>query len=97
MKCKCCSYPLNMSQHIEKNGMFYKSCPECSRFNSEHVYYTLDAFGNINVPVLGTQSWCISCRRKAEIERKTAVGIMLEPNYSRTYFVEKLKCSQLIN
>ncbi|PSU23798.1 hypothetical protein CTM84_02510 [Photobacterium kishitanii] len=97
MKCLCCPQPLRTSLSAQKNGTYYKSCPECSDFDSEHVFYPLEAFGNRDVLGTEIQSWCISCRIRAESERKIALDLIRAPNYTRVYVFEKLKCRQLLN
>lgn len=63
MFCKCCGKPLRDAISWGE----YKSCPNCSRMQGEHVFYRRDDFGYTekreteNNPE-GIQSWCARCR-----------------------------------
>ena len=65
--CPHCDEPLNDSQ--DEQG--WKSCPECSVDNGEHVFRPLSDFGHTETRGTGhepdgVQSWCSSCRGRGE-------------------------------
>lgn len=65
--CPHCGEPLNESQ--DEQG--WKSCPQCSVENGEHVFRPLSDFGHTEARGTGhepdgVQSWCSSCRDRGE-------------------------------
>ncbi len=67
-KCDFCGNPLTEAQYLLFNDNVYKSCPDCSKQNGEHIHYFCpDFFGTtpkrvtVNNP-MGLQSHCVKCR-----------------------------------
>ncbi len=71
MKCLCCPQPLRTSR-CKKMVLTINLALSAQILILEHVFYPLEAFGNRDVLGTEIQSWCISCRRRAESERKIA-------------------------
>lgn len=68
MNCDFCGKPLSEAQYLLVGDIVYKSCPNCSVENKEHIYYFCpESFGSttkritLNNP-MGLQSYCAKCR-----------------------------------
>ena len=70
VKCDFCGNSLSDSQYLLLNNKVYKSCPECSQKNKQHIHYFCpDAFGTTKARIssnspIGIQSQCAKCRSK---------------------------------
>ena len=71
-KCENCNRALMDSQILLYENKAYKSCPECSKHEGQHVYYPCpEHFGVTTKRVsennpMGLQSYCAMCRSKSE-------------------------------
>ena len=70
--CDFCGNPLTDAQYLLVKDVVYKSCPECSKKNKQHIHYFCpEAFGTtskritVNNP-MGLQSHCSKCRSNKE-------------------------------
>lgn len=70
--CDFCGNPLSDAQYLLVNDTVYKSCPDCSSKNGQHIHYFCpEAFGITEKRVtqnnpMGLQSHCAKCRAKKE-------------------------------
>ena len=68
--CDFCGNSLSDSQYLHLNNKVYKSCPECSQKNKQHIHYFCpEAFGTTSARIssnspIGIQSQCAKCRSK---------------------------------
>lgn len=96
VNCDFCGNKLSDAQYLLVKDVVYKSCPDCSNNNNEHIHYLCpDAFGATKKRVtknnpMGLQSHCAKCRSKRRGPHENAIPCS-EVKRSEGYIINDIR------